>query len=395
MTRRPALERCVGDKDAFLDKHWGAEPLYRPALDGSTFGDLIDVAGIDRLISTLAHHPDVNLVKDGAQIRPSEFTSPPDPRRGGAPVIDPGRVYDLFHAGATIQMQGVHYRFAPLAEFCRELELELAVPVQANMYITPPGSRGLGLHYDSHDVMVLQLVGHKSWQLFDPMPGAPPAIDDEVELASTPLRLAVELAVGDVLYFPRGFPHRVEATTSASVHLTVGFVALTWLDVLRQAMVTAERDPGINVALPLGFAHGGAAAVTAVEASLRGLASWLGSLDSTAVAEAVSRRFWSQCTPVLDGQLAQLIALPDLVGPSVVARRPASICRLGDDADGVVTISMGDRQLELPARLRPAIDYIMEHPRFVVDDLDPFLDPESRLVLVRRLIREGLLVQSS
>jgi hypothetical protein len=45
----------------------------------------------------------------------------------------------------------------------------------------------------------------------------------------------------------------------------------------------------------------------------------------------------------------------------------------------------------MPARLAPAMGVILASDRLTVGDLAGHLDPSSRLVLVRRLVREGLL----
>jgi hypothetical protein len=45
----------------------------------------------------------------------------------------------------------------------------------------------------------------------------------------------------------------------------------------------------------------------------------------------------------------------------------------------------------MPARLAPAMQAILTSERLAVGDLAGHLDPPSRLVLVRRLVREGLL----
>ena len=63
------------------------------------------------------------------------------------------------------------------------------------------------------------------------------------------------------------------------------------------------------------------------------------------------------------------------------------------EADELVLV-LGDRKLAMPAFVAPAIDFIDATPMFAVADLAPYLDPEGRLVLVRRLIREGLLEQT-
>jgi hypothetical protein len=45
----------------------------------------------------------------------------------------------------------------------------------------------------------------------------------------------------------------------------------------------------------------------------------------------------------------------------------------------------------MPARLAPVMRVILASDRLAVGDLAGQLDPPSRLVLVRRLVREGLL----
>ena len=52
---------------------------------------------------------------------------------------------------------------------------------------------------------------------------------------------------------------------------------------------------------------------------------------------------------------------------------------------------LGDRTLDVPARLRPALEQVRSAEALTPADLAEHLDPESRLVLCRRLVREGLL----
>ncbi|MET0997900.1 MAG: cupin, partial [Marmoricola sp.] len=50
---------------------------------------------------------------------------------------------------------------------------------------------------------------------------------------------------------------------------------------------------------------------------------------------------------------------------------------------------LGDRRLSVPSRISGAIERVRRLEVFTPDDLG--LDPQSALVLSRRLIREGLL----
>jgi hypothetical protein len=85
----------------------------------------------------------------------------------------------------------------------------------------------------------------------------------------------------------------------------------------------------------------------------------------------------------------RLLALDEVGHDSLVIRRPGSICVLetaGDD----LSVLLGDRELRMPMAVEPAMSLIAGGASLAVADL-PGLDEASRLVLVRRLIREGLL----
>ncbi|MDP9399168.1 MAG: cupin, partial [Actinomycetota bacterium] len=61
------------------------------------------------------------------------------------------------------------------------------------------------------------------------------------------------------------------------------------------------------------------------------------------------------------------------------------------DADAPLRVLLGDRELRVPRWLEPALREVAACERLTADDLADVLDASSRLVLVRRLVREGLL----
>ena len=375
-----ALARWVGDPDRFACEHWARAPLYRPAADAAAFADLFSLGDVDHILSsTTPRYPAFRLVKDGRQLDPGAYTRPG--RVGGQPVddlADPGLVYDHFHAGATIVLQSLHRFWPPLARLGRDLELELTHPVQVNAYVTPPASRGLGVHHDTHDVFVLQVHGRKRWEVHDPDP-------------TTGRRLLdAELAPGDCLYIPQRFPHAAWTAATASVHLTVGVVPVTWADVLRRAVTSVVEDTVSREPLPAGFAADPASLTAGVAGQLAELRRRLGKLDPGVLAAGAADRFWSSRPPILAGQLQQLLALEEIDQATVVRRRAGATCRLRRLGDRLEVL-LGDRALHMPARLTPAMREILDRDRLAVADLAGHLDPPSRLVLVRRLVREGLL----
>jgi lysine-specific demethylase/histidyl-hydroxylase NO66 len=380
-----ALRRCVGDPERFVRDQWARAPLHRTPDTPDGFADLFGIAAVDHLVAAASlRTPAFRMVKDGAQLPAASYTK--SGRVGSKPLddlVDPGKVYRQFADGATMVLQSLHRYWLPLTRFCRDLELTLTHPVQVNAYITPQSSRGLGLHADEHDVFVLQVHGRKRWEVYQPGPGGDPKAPGE-------RLLDVTLEPGDCLYVPLGFPHAVWTEQSASAHLTIGVLTYKWREVLRDALLGVLDDRSFGEALPPGFADDPAALAAAVAERLGEVQRHLGKLDHAQVAAATAQRFWSLRPPILTGQLRQLLALDTVSDATVVRRRAGSVCRLQHDG-GKPVLELGDRRLTFPAWVEPALRALLRHERFAVADLAHELDAESRLVLIRRLIREGVL----
>jgi hypothetical protein len=94
---------------------------------------------------------------------------------------------------------------------------------------------------------------------------------------------------------------------------------------------------------------------------------------------------------VLDGQLSELRALDALTVETLLERRDTVIA----DLDGT-TLSFEGRDLEFPARLADELEFLVEAAEpFTPAELPGTLDEAGRLVLVRRLVREGFLRRSA
>jgi hypothetical protein len=323
--------------------------------------------------------PAFRLVKDGETLPPSGYTK--TTRTGSseaAGVMDARAVFDEFAAGATMVFQSMHRFWAPLADYCRLLELALGHPVQANAYITPPGAQGFGAHEDEHDVFVLQTHGTKAWRVYerhDLPPSRPPLID-------------APIASGDSLYIPEGFPHSASTQEQASVHVTIGILTIRWATLLREAVKALETDPELQRPLPLRFADD-VTLVDEVKRLLQDMAGSLTELDPGELARQVRHRFLTTRQPVLRGQMHRLLSLDHIDDATTVRRREGSVC-VTEIMDGELSVLLGDRELRLPAWVEPAISRLAIGEATGVSDL-PGLDESGRLVLVRRLIREGFI----
>jgi cupin superfamily protein len=376
----PALQRCVGDVDRFFNDHWARQPLLFAPLPGEgSFDDLASLDDLDRMISSLGlRASSLRMVKDGQTLNPSAYTTPPKAKsRGVEGAVNPALVYERFYEGATIALEGLHRYWEPLADFCRELELALGHRLQVNAYVTPPGSQGFDVHRDDHDVFVLQVSGSKQWLVFD-------SEDEE--------RVVIDGALqrGNALYIPRGFPHAATTDAGASAHLTVGILTHDSIDVLQEITKLAGEEPAFQDRLDARSTQTVVGLRALVERHIEELRTWLDKIDVDEVTDQVARRVLSTAQPILRGQLSQLGRLSTIDYDTMLARRRGTICVVRP-RDQKLRVLLADRELEMPLEATDSMVYVSEHDRLQVRDLHRFLDPESALVLVRRLVREGLL----
>jgi lysine-specific demethylase/histidyl-hydroxylase NO66 len=299
-----------------------------------------------------------------------------------ARTADVERVLAEFEAGATIVIQGLHLNRAETATFCSALEGALGHPVQANAYYTPRGSQGLAVHHDTHDVFVLQIAGEKRWLVYEPVLELP--LKEQRYRASDggpgePM-IDTVLAPGDTLYLPRGWLHEARTSEVDSLHLTVGINVYTWLDAVRDALADVEDEVVFR---------------RSAEGDGSPPAELLVLLDERMSAPDIARRKAGRLArrrrPVLDGQIRQLRALDELQSSTEVERRPSVLATVEEENDAVALSFHGKRVL-LPSRLWQEADFLVHADEpFTAADLPGELDDAGRLVLVRRLVREGFL----
>ena len=368
--------------EAFLEESWDARPLLCARSQAGRFDAVLSAAQAERLACTTAiRAPAFRLVRDGAQVPLREYTEDV-PWRPGAftQTAQVDRVAAAFAEGATLVLQALHLHHLPAARYCRGLEMALGCPVQANAYWTPPAAQGFGVHHDTHDVFVLQIAGHKRWRVYDPaleLPVRDQKWSPELGEGIGAPAMDLVLAPGDTLYLPRGAPHEAFTSDEASLHLTVGLHPPTRLDALHAALDACADDVGFRRAL----GHDG----ELPEDLLERLAE---RLEPAAVAARARRRFVMGRRPVLDGQLTQVGRLASITAATPLQRRGTVIA----DLDGPVLRFEG-RELTFPPQALEALEAIhSSEDAFTAAGLPGRLDEPGRLVLVRRLVREGYLI---
>lgn len=329
-------------------------------------------------------HPAFRVVKEGATIGLGDYAEDipwtPTSFSGTARVE---RVAAEFEGGATIVLQALQYQHEPLAEFCRELERELGHPVQANAYYTPASAQGFKVHHDTHDVLCLQVEGEKRWLVYPPVLELPLKHQKYIAEMGDPGEPVMDVTVraGDTLYLPRGWLHQAMTSDSPSLHLTVGINVATWRDAVREALdEVADED--------VAFRRGVDQDAVAPDGLLEALAE---RLVPDAVARRRRRALVEGRRPIRPDAFDQLRALEELDVDTALVRRETVIADF-EAAEDSARLSFEGQALHFPARIAPEIEFVLHSDgSFTAADLPGRLDDESRLVLVRRLVRDGLL----
>ncbi len=224
----PILDLLGCSRDEFIANHAGRRLLYAPKaaalrMDLEDAADLLACVRPEKIrVFDSSREQDVPRLRDGS--------------------LDFGSIWDCFYGGLSIVVNSVHQQRPEIGRYCRDLSLATGHRVQANVYISPPSGSGFDVHYDTHDVIAIQLHGTKHWMVYDPpedvarAPGRFIGELDKERLAET-TRREIALTEADALYIPRGHPHKAVASADEpSVHLTFGLSPITKVEFLK-AMV--------------------------------------------------------------------------------------------------------------------------------------------------------------
>lgn len=393
-----ALLRCIAplDPPTFFSEYWEKKPLIVSRTTPTYFSDLFSLDAVDTILtSTNLQVPGFRLVRQGSQIPIREYTNRVSMTPGAfEALIDADKVMALYQEGATIVLQALERSWGPLIELCKALEAYLGHPVQANMYLTPAKAQGFAAHHDTHDTLILQIEGRKRWKVYDmpfplPLPrqsALPPGV------TRGPVEHDFVLNAGDTLYMPRGFIHEALTSDSYSMHITIGIKVRTWADAMSQlvtrALQACERDVEFRRALPLRFSEEDAAEMTSRLAPL--VERFKEHLQVRDLPERLGDAFINNRWAYRRGQLVDLSRLGTLRLDSMLRRRGHALARLREGENGVTLLFQG-KQITFPWHAVEAVRYVTQHEQFRIGEIPDGLNDASKLVLARRLLREGFL----
>ncbi|MBU7585940.1 MAG: cupin-like domain-containing protein [Nostoc sp. TH1S01] len=304
---------------------------------------------------------------------------------------------DRLRQGATLIINGVHHRIPAVAKLAANLRHEIGYETHINLYCSPAKQQGFDCHYDTHDVLILQIDGEKQWFVYEPTVLYPTADmpSSKQQQPQAPPYLECVLQAGDLLYIPRGHWHYAVACEQPSLHLTVGIECQTGLDWLDWLIKDLCENTCWRQSLPA-IANSN---TNVIEQQLSALRQHL---IETLQQPDIFQKYIESLNHQHQSQL--LVGLPAQMGMNVFPNlfttqfiwSPLHRIRIKQIDDAQYQVRVGSKQIDLkgiPEKLVENLFNCDEFSLFDIADWSPDSDLEGDIIpLVTRLVTEGILL---
>jgi hypothetical protein len=376
----------------FLETCWGQNFLHVPGTPGK-FSDLLPWTELNRILEQHRFDtPRLRLTREGQPVSATNFLSYQTNRRRPNQPIARVRAAELqkeLRDGATLVIDAVDELHRPITDIAESLERLFRVRIQVNMYAGWRTSHGFDLHWDDHDVFILQVAGRKHWKVYGMTRKYPMARDVEptTEKPETPIWEGM-LDEGDLLYIPRGWWHVAMPLDEPTLHLTVGVNNATGADLLSWFIDRLRTSEDVRRDLPI---FGGIEEQSALLNRLRDLfvSEWTPDIlqryleegDAKAQPRARLNLPWAPMPSILPSN-------GDLRVRWSAARKP-----LLEQVAGEIHLRARGRNWRFAAAAKPILDRLATGETCSADELLAApLDASTVKVFLKELVSNGLIV---
>jgi len=142
--------------------------------------------------------------------------------------MDKQALNDAIEKGAAVVLEGIDILDSRINDFVARLDESLpCVLANSVVFLSQEKTEAYDGHCDADDVLVVQLAGKKTWQLFKPQQRRYAGITDQSEQQLGPVQHELVMRPGDALYVRAGVPHRCLTTGPFSLHMSFDLVDQT------------------------------------------------------------------------------------------------------------------------------------------------------------------------
>jgi bifunctional lysine-specific demethylase and histidyl-hydroxylase MINA len=308
------------------------------------------------------------------------------------------RRIEEFHArNYSVRFPELRPLSMPLDALARALEALLHTPVTSSAFWSRGGMRA-PVHFDDHDLIVVQLRGTKRWYVSS----QPSALNNTWKgVPEGALELGphhtIDIRPGDLMYFPRGTLHTVDTlqatdADSESLHLSIGFTPLTVRDAVIAALdQLSDLDRGWRMSFggPLALLLRGPGAerfsAPTVEAATNLAAACKAPGFLASALQARSARAIAALKPLRTQEPPPAIDLD-----TELVQSETAFCQLTGSPERI-DVSYPGGHTYVHRGAQQSLEHIVNTPRFRVRDIPGEVGDDIRLSLAQRFLAIGYL----
>ncbi len=385
---------CISpiSKADFTNKYWEKQLLHIERNNDSFYESLFSIKDFDTVLEYGKPKGGyLRVVKNQEPLLPTKYEN-----HDGS--LNLNQLYAAYTDGYTLVVNEIHKFWGPINEFVQNIRQTLNHNVKANAYLTPANHKALSPHFDTHDVIVLQISGKKHWNFYDdtnfktPLLNSFQPVFQEGQLSG---KKEVTVKAGDLMYIPRGLPHEAYTTDESSLHLTIGVYPTQYVDLFSKAIQSlSQKEIDFRKALPIGFLNfNEEERVNFINDLTEKFKEKLNEVFESNLLNhslfLINDEFRNSMPPKSDGHFAELDKIPHITLESKLSKRENMSTKVLQNGN-FSRIMFPGNVIKGPAQIASVFQFIAESETFEVQDI-PKVNDANKLKLAKRLIRGGLL----
>jgi ribosomal protein L16 Arg81 hydroxylase len=380
--------------DVFSEKYWEKNYLVIKRNDEIYFDDILNRQDINDFLGRKdIYYPFIRIVHKNEALPKSEYVK--KIHEPGFNIIDTDKMFSFYNDGGTIVIQKGQLSIRKLLDFCDETEQECNFSVNANIYVTPKNTAGFNAHYDTHDIFILQISGKKHWRLFDsfynlPLNNQIISKEDSGRYSSIAPEMEVELCPGDLIYIPRGYVHDTFTKDDNSIHITLGVFPFKRVDFFRKIVDRAEKEEKFRKFLPTIFS-------SEEEKKFFNenfkplLKSYIDEFSIEDLQLSFDDNFLAERYANNENRFIDTCQIDNINNETIVSVVENLSFRFLDSEDGKISLKFYDKEITFPQFIDTSLKSIASSTKIKVKEIEGSLDNVSKVILVKKLIKEGFL----
>ncbi len=378
----------------FLSRNWEKQFVHIKRDDATYFDHLLTLKEVDQYLFSncnLSISPfKFYLGKQEAQQESWSSNQTYNGQCGR--VLDHEKVLALFQQGYSLYLNYPDRIFPKISEFCLSLESSLQARTISHLIIAPANTKGFLPHTDPYGVFVLQIVGNKTWSLFekDTDYSLPYGRDMHQYINQKPVHVC-RLKPGDLLYIPRGLVHSVSTDDEYSIHISLGLIPPKGVNLIGKIEELAASSSFFREYIPFGFLND---ELEMKEYSDRFKEELKGIIEQMDIKDLLKESIRKNKIQPKQRQLSRLIKAQQINGSTLVRTTPGlSFNIIENQAQGNCHVVYMGKSLSFPVQWKPKLEEVLNAQAIDVGNFGStfHLNEDEQIQVVKNMLNAGLL----